>query len=210
MVKCSKLILTLTTCARASNQRIHKFNEHITFLFDQIDTDRDGKVSAKELAFAQGITEEEARQMIAEQDANNDGVLDKDELVLKGIPSPSANPNRTELKIKVKKPKEPEIVSANMCLHGNNEKREVSVTLDASGIAIRKSGANVEHFFAFEDIYAIHVGSTALFSGRPPEECCLALLSAKGTILLQAQSTNQRDQFIEIIERRTNQKGENW
>merc|ERR1712096_485788 len=138
------------------------------------------------------------------------GVLDKEELDLKDIQSPRTNSNGIQLKIKVKEPQEPEIVSASMSLHGNNEQRAVSVTLDASGIAIRKSGANTEHFFAFEDIYAIHVGSTSLFSGKPPEDCCLALLSAKGTILLQAQSINQRNQFIEIIERRTNQKSENW
>jgi len=107
--------------------------------------------------------------------------------------SEMTKPQRTSTRI-IREPsktiKNEHIFSATeMLLHGKRRLHRVDVSVDSDSFFIGTSR------FASDSIF-IKTCDTTLFHGNPSERCCVAIASAKGTILLQTQSQAQRLRFV--------------
>eukprot|EP01083_Nonionella_stella_P056894 149594_1 len=83
---------------------------------------------------------------------------------------------------------------SEMLLHGKGKTYRVQVRLGENEIFIGNER------FAYNDIYKVNIGDENMFCGNPSKHCCMAILTAKGTVLLQTKSQKERDFWINALE----------
>merc|ERR1712096_4845 len=53
--------------------------------------------------------------------------------------------------------------------------------------------------FRFSDIHSLRIGDASMFEGNPDPDCCLTIVSAKGTVMIEAASKQKRDFWFNAI-----------
>merc|ERR1712096_5634 len=57
--------------------------------------------------------------------------------------------------------------------------------------------------FCFSEIHSLIIGDTSLCAGNPDPDCCLTIVTAKGTVALETASKQRRDFWANAIKTRS-------
>ena len=83
-------------------------------------------------------------------------------------------------------------VDSVLC-HGRHRKYRETIQLGEDHMTI---GSRT---FCFSEIHSLRIGDASLFGGNPDPDCCLTIVTTKGTVMIEAASRQKRDFWVNAI-----------